>query len=183
MYLSRAGIMAAKISCHWLLVVISTVILTVHTLRGVCIHIQAMSGRLSLGEALECVLNDDYSSGEESNITEDPQFPLPVAFSDDESFTPPVSRRPGSPFVTTGANASITSMSTVATGSPTQSTSMSTVATGSPTQSAPPLSRSGRAAGKTSSMQNMYKLCIKIFMIILKYIHVYTYCNCYFYRH
>ena len=42
-------------------------------------------------EALERVLGNQhyaYSSGEESKIEEDSQFPLPVAFSDDESLTP-----------------------------------------------------------------------------------------------
>ena len=137
--------MAAKISCHWLPMVIS-VILTAHTLCGLCIHIQTMSGRLSLGEALECILNDNYSSGEESNTTEDPQFPLPVAFSNNESFTLPVIPCAGSsmpPFVTT-----VAINSTASTGT----TSMSTAATVSP-----PLSSSGRAAalsGKTLSMQN-----------------------------
>ena len=52
----------------------------------------SMERRLAANEALECVLDDQnytYSSGEESKIEEDSQFPLPVAFSDDESFTPP----------------------------------------------------------------------------------------------
>ena len=51
-----------------------------------------MERRLTAGEALEHVLgnpDDAYSSADESEIDEDPHFPLPVAYSDDES--------PGSP--------------------------------------------------------------------------------------
>ena len=87
-----------------------------------------MSARLTAGEALECVLNDDYSSGEESSIEEDPQFPLPVAFSDDESLTPPVS-----PVRNSHAHSTPPSTST-------RASSMSTAGTGSPSLSAPPTS-------------------------------------------
>ena len=54
-----------------------------------------MQRRLTANEALERVLDYAYSSGEESEIEEDSQFPLPVAFSDDESLTPPGSPTPG----------------------------------------------------------------------------------------
>ena len=53
---------------------------------------KCMERRLTANKALERVLDYAYSSGEESEIEEDFQFPLPVPFSDDESFT-----LPGSP--------------------------------------------------------------------------------------
>ena len=55
----------------------------------------SMERRLTANEALERVLDYAYSSGEESEIEEDSQLPLPVAFSDDESFTPLGSPTPG----------------------------------------------------------------------------------------
>ena len=91
-----------------------------------------MSGRLTVGEALECVLNNDCSFGEESSI--DPQFSLPVAFSDDESLTPPVSPVRSShshstlPFTSSGTVSLRTSVS------------MNTAGTGIPSLSAPPTS-------------------------------------------
>ena len=48
-----------------------------------------MARRLTASEALQSVLELDTSSGGESEIEEDPCFPLPTAYSDDESLTPP----------------------------------------------------------------------------------------------
>ena len=47
---------------------------------------RVMARRLTASEALQSVFELDASSGDESEIEEDPQFPLPTIFSDDESF-------------------------------------------------------------------------------------------------
>ena len=119
--------MAANTSCCWL----PLVILTFHTLGDLAYYARVMSGRLTVVEALECILNNNCSSGEESSIEEDPQFPLPVAFSDDESLTPPVSPVRSSnshstpPFTSSGLRMSV---------------SMNTAGAGSPSLTAPPTS-------------------------------------------
>ena len=52
-----------------------------------------MARRLTVSEALQSVFELDVSS-DESELEEDPRFPLPVAFSDDETFSPPASPGP-----------------------------------------------------------------------------------------
>ena len=52
-----------------------------------------MARRLTVSEALQSVFELDVSS-DESQLEEDPRFPLPVAFSDDETFSPPASPGP-----------------------------------------------------------------------------------------
>ena len=49
-----------------------------------------MARRLTASEALKSVFELDASWGDESEIEEDPQFPLPTIFSDDESPDSPV---------------------------------------------------------------------------------------------
>ena len=52
-----------------------------------------MARRLTVSEALQSVFELDVSS-DESELEEDPRFPLPVTFSDDETFSPPASPGP-----------------------------------------------------------------------------------------
>ena len=52
-----------------------------------------MARRLTVSEALQSVFELDVTS-DESELEEDPRFPLPVAFSDDETFSPPASPGP-----------------------------------------------------------------------------------------
>ena len=52
-----------------------------------------MARRLTVSEALQSVFELDVIS-DESELEEDPRFPLPVAFSDDETFSPPASPGP-----------------------------------------------------------------------------------------
>ena len=97
-----------------------------------------MERLLTAGEALEHVVgntDDPYSSADESEIDEDPQFPLPEAYSDDES------QGPGSPaqvgVVNTHAPTLQTaSMCTAAACATTSSTSMAALAAAPSTPSA-----------------------------------------------
>ena len=86
--------MAAKNSCIYAQYTYFWLVQKFYCVTYACTSLSlnmSMERRLTAYEALERVLEDQkyaYSSGEESEIEEDPQFPLPVVFSDNESFTP-----------------------------------------------------------------------------------------------
>ena len=106
----------------------------------------SMERRLTANEALERVLEDQnyaYSSGEESEIEEDSQFPLPVAFSDDESFTPP-----GSP--TPVVNSYAPSLQTASTAAARAGYGITSMAAPTLPEAAPPTPPAGTSSAQTS---------------------------------
>ena len=104
-----------------------------------------MERRLTANEALVRVLDNAYSSGEESEIEEDSQFPLPVAFSDDESFTPPGSPTP--PYVVNSYAPSLQTAGSAAARVEYETTSMAAPIL---PEAAPPTPPTGMSAAQTS---------------------------------
>ena len=71
--------MAAQISCNALHIPV------VNKVTHLCVLTLGMARRLTVSETLHSVFELDVGSNE-SELEEDPRFPLPVAFSDDKTF-------------------------------------------------------------------------------------------------
>ena len=101
--------LATDISC--LTLQLFTVKKLIHSVHNSSLP-RVMARRLTASEALQSVFELGASSGHESEIEEDPQFPLPTIFSDDESLTPPDSpvRSSNPTHIHTSASPTITSL-------------------------------------------------------------------------